>query len=116
MLDSVPHIAVDRGERDKVFLSEENITKGSKVRIRSDSDILVFINYDRDEMSSAQGMDLIPGLTPYTPRGLPGLMVIIVAISGLIIAVDMIIITQGGRSIVDIFQKKRKGKENAMEK
>lgn len=111
MLDSIPHIAVDRGEREKIFLSEENITKGSKVKISSDENILVFINYDRDDLYSAQGSDLIPGLTPPTYRGMPDPIVMIVAISGLILAIDMLIVAQGGKSIIDIMKKGKRKKE-----
>jgi hypothetical protein len=113
MLDSIPRIAVDRGERDNIFLSEENITKGSTVRIKSDEQVLVFINYDRDHLYSAQGMDLIPGLTPPTFRGMPSFFVIIVVISGLIMAVDMLMIVQGNRSIVDFFLKGNNVKKNS---
>jgi hypothetical protein len=107
MLDSIPRIAVDRGERETIFLSDENITKGSNVRIKTDENVLVFLNYDRDQLNSAQGMDLIPGLTPPTIRGMPDLKVIIVTVSGLIIALDMLIVAQGHQTIFQFFTKKK---------
>jgi hypothetical protein len=107
MLDSIPRIAVDRGERENIFLSEENITKGSSVKIKAESNVLVFLNYDRDQLYSAQGMDLIPGLTPPTMRGMPDLKVGIVGISGLIIVLDMLIVAQGQRTLFDMFGRRR---------
>ncbi len=105
MLDSVPRIAVDRGLRDKIFLSDENITKGSLVKVSSDGPVMVFINYDRDTLWAPQGVDLIPGLTPPTYRGLPDLLPTIVAIAGAAIIMDMIAVAIGWRSIADIALK-----------
>jgi hypothetical protein len=116
ILDGNPHIAVDRGQRETIFLSEENITKGSRVEIEAEKNVLVFINYDRDDVYSAQGMDLIPGLTPPTPRGMPDLIVIIVVFSGLVLAVDMLVVSQGGKSIVDIINIKRSKDPNEVRK
>lgn len=113
MLDGIPHIAVDRGQRETILLTEEDIIGGSTVKINSDNNVMVFINYDMDDQYSAQGMDLIPGLTPPVKRGMPDLIVIVVAVSGLIIALDMLVVSQGSRSIVDVFhgiiKKKKKG-------
>ena len=108
-LDSIPRIAVDRGQREEIFLSEENITKGSRVKVSADHNVLVFINYDRDYLYSAQGVDLIPGLTPPTFRGLPDPIAIVVVVSGLIIALDMVMVAHGSRSMIDIFLPSGRG-------
>jgi len=102
MLDSLPHIAVDRGRRDEISLSEENITKGSLVKVKADSPVMVFINYDRDTVYNPQGMDLVPGLTPPKYRGLPDLVPGLVAFSGLALMVDMMAVACGRRSILDV--------------
>ncbi|MDG6225937.1 MAG: hypothetical protein QCI82_10560 [Candidatus Thermoplasmatota archaeon] len=105
MLDSVPRIAVDRSLRDSIFLSRENMTRGSLMRVKSDSPVLVFINYDRDTLSSAQGIELIPGLTPPVNRRLPDIIPGFVAVSGMVLMVDMIAVSWGGRSIGHISLK-----------
>lgn len=110
ILDSIPRIAVDRGERDKIFLSEENITKGSFVKVDAAKNVMVFLNYDRDNVYSAQGIDLIPGLTPPTMRGMPDPIVITVVLSGLVIALDMLIVAQGHRTIFGLFDHRKDGR------
>jgi hypothetical protein len=96
-------------------LSWTNITRGSTVKIKADKPILVFINYDnynrytdplnRWQSNFPQGIDLIPGLTPPSMRGLPDVPALIVIISGIIIAVDMILVTVGRTPIIDLFKK-----------
>jgi hypothetical protein len=81
----------------------DNITKGSTVKIKADHPVLLFINYNKDQSYYPQGVDLIPGLTPPVKRGLPEAPALIVAISGVIIAADVILITVGKRSMVELF-------------
>jgi hypothetical protein len=107
MLDSVPRIAVDRNDRDEVRLTKENITKGSMLDVKSEKDVMVFINYDEDHVWEAQGIELIPGLTPPTYRGMPDLIAIIVALSGAIIILDMLIVGSGMKSISDFYSRDR---------
>jgi hypothetical protein len=123
-VDRIPRILVHEDDPqtyeliDKV--SWKNITKGSYVKIKADHPVLVFIDYDnsnrygytrfgdisnRYQSSYPQGMDLIPGLTPPTKRGLPELPTWIVVISGMVIAIDMAVVGVGKRSMVEFFQK-----------
>jgi len=81
----------------------DNITKGSTVKITAENPVLVFINYNKDQSYYPQGVDLIPGLTPPVKRGLPEAPTLIVAISGIIVAADVIMITVGKRSMVEMF-------------
>jgi hypothetical protein len=105
VLDDIPRIAIHDDDPNE-FTQEvewENITKGSTVKIKSSSPILVFINYIKDQPRYPHGVDLIPGLTPPTMRGLPGPPTMIVLFSGMIIVADVIMITVGRRSIVELF-------------
>ena len=85
------------------FIEWDNITKGSTVKIKAEHPVLVFINYNKAQSYYPQGVDLIPGLTPPVKRGLPEAPTLIVAISGVIIAADVIFITVGKRSMVELF-------------
>jgi hypothetical protein len=102
-MDDIPRIAVDRSDRDLISLEWENITKGSTVTIKSDDPVLVMVNYNKDQRRYPQGIDLIPGLTPPTMRGLPDPPTMIVAFSGLVISADILMIAVGRRSIVEVF-------------
>ncbi|UCE37993.1 MAG: hypothetical protein JSW00_01775 [Thermoplasmata archaeon] len=102
-LDSTPRIAVDDGDSEEIHLDWENITLGSTVKVKSKHPVMVFINYNRDQRYLPQGIDLIPGLTPPTKRGLPEIPTLIVAVSGLIIAADLLMIPVGRRSLVEVF-------------
>lgn len=123
-VDRVPRIIIHEDDIETYELidkvSWKNITKGSYVKIKADHPVLVFIDYDnsnrygytrygdysnRWQSSYPQGMDLIPGLTPPTKRGLPELPTWIVVISGIVIAIDMAIVGVGRRSMVEFFQK-----------
>jgi hypothetical protein len=110
-LDYIPRISVHE-ENNRIVpehekwvqkVSWENITKGSTVKIKSSSPVLVLINYVKDQPRYPHGADLIPGLSPPTMRGLPEPPTMIVLFSGMIIAADMIMITVGRRSIVELF-------------
>jgi hypothetical protein len=102
-LDDIPRIAVDRSDRELIFLSEENITKGSTLTVTASDQVLVFINYNRDQVYYPHGTDLIPGLTPPTFRGLPELPTILVVAGGMIVIADTIMIALGRKSIVEFF-------------
>jgi len=108
-LDHIPRIDVHdddvEGFEFRQKVSWENITKGSTVKIESAHPVLVFINYDKDQSYYPQGVDLIPGLTPPTRRSLPDLPATIVFISGIVIAIDMVMVAIGKRSIVEVFGK-----------
>ncbi len=101
--NAIPRIAVDDGDEEEIFLSWEDLKEGSTVNIKSSHPVLVFINYNKDQRYYPHGVDLIPGLTPPTMRGLPDPPTLIVAVSGMIIAADVIMIAVGRRSIVEIF-------------
>ncbi|MCK5561196.1 MAG: hypothetical protein KAJ51_11400 [Thermoplasmata archaeon] len=105
-LDHMPTIAIHEDDENTFTqkVSWENITKGSTVKVKSSKPVLVFINYIKDQSYYPQGVDLIPGLTPPTRRSLPEFHTMVVVISGLIIAVDMIIVAVGRRSIVEVFK------------
>jgi hypothetical protein len=102
-IDDKPHIAVDDGDDEITFLDWNNITKGSTVTVKSEDPVMVLVNHNRDQRYYPKGIDLIPGLTPPTKRGLPDPPTIIVAFSGFIIAADIIMIAVGRRSIVEVF-------------
>jgi hypothetical protein len=102
-LDDKPHIAVDDGDDELIFLDWQNITKGSTVTIKSQDPIMVMVNYNKDQYYLPKGIDLIPGLTPPTKRGLPDPPTLIVAFSGFVIAADVIMIAAGRKSMVEVF-------------
>ncbi len=102
-IDDRPHIIVDYTQQENIFLDWDNITKGSTVKIKSTHPVLVLVNYNKDQPRYPQGMDLIPGLTPPTMRGLPEPPTMIVIFSGMIIAADMLMVAVGRRSIVELF-------------
>ena len=111
-IDSIPRISAHEVSYDVVEddmqpwvqkVSWENITKGSVVTVKASSPVLVLIEYSKDDSNWPQGIDLIPGLTPPSIRGLPEFPTLIVIISGLIIAVDMVIVLVGRKSIVEMF-------------
>ena len=84
-------------------VSWENITKGSVVNVKASSPVLVLIEYNKDDSYYPQGIDLIPGLSPPSIRGLPEFPTVLVIISGMIIAVDMVVVAIGRKSIVEMF-------------
>ncbi len=106
-LDRIPRIAIHEDDPNTFTqkVSWENITKGSTVEIKSESPVLVLLNYNKDQPRYPQGMDLIPGLTPPTKRSLPEIPTMIVLISGIVIAIDMILITVGRSSMAEVFKK-----------
>jgi hypothetical protein len=107
MLDSVPRIAVDRHDREQVRLTSENITKGSMLYVESEKEVMVFVNYDQDRVWEAQGIELVPGLTPPAYRGMPDLITTIVAISGIFVILDMLFVGSGIRSFSDFYSRER---------
>ena len=106
-LDRIPRIAVHENDLDTTKLldkvSFENITQGSVLKIKSKYPVLVFIDYNKDQSYYPQGADLIPGLTPPTKRSLPEFPAMVVIVAGIIIAIDMIIVATGKKSLVESF-------------
>lgn len=106
-LDRIPRIAVQEDDPETAKLlqkvSFENITQGSVMKIKSEHPVLVFIDYNKDQAYYPQGADLIPGLTPPTKRSLPEFPAMVVIIAGMIIAIDMIIVATGKKSLVESF-------------
>ncbi len=102
-LDAVPKIAVDHSRSEEISLERKNITLGSTVTVKSTHPILVFINYNKDDSNLPSGVDLIPGLTPPTKRGLPEIPTLIVAFAGLVLVADVVSAAVGRRSIVEVF-------------
>jgi hypothetical protein len=102
-LDAIPRIAVDHSRVDEYELSRENITLGSTVTVKSTHPVMVFINYNKDDWNFPSGVDLIPGLTPPTKRGLPEIPTIIVAFAGIVLIADVVATAMGRRSIVEVF-------------
>ena len=108
VLDRIPRISIHRDDVDqdqyRYKVSWDNITKGSTVKITASNPVLVMIEYNKDQPWYPQGIDLIPGLTPPTKRGLPEFPTLIVVFSGIIVAIDAIFIVIGRRSIVEVFK------------
>jgi hypothetical protein len=107
-LDYLPSIVIHRDDPNLFTqkMERENITKGSTVKIKADHPVLVMVNYNKDEIYSPQGVDLIPGLSPPIIRSLPDFPAILVIIAGVIIAIDMLMIVVGRRSIAEVYKKK----------
>jgi hypothetical protein len=108
-LDRIPRIAVhnDDVEVEKLIhkLSQENITKGSTLKVKAKHPVLVFINYMKDNSYYPQGMDLIPGLGQPAKRGLPDFTAWVVILSGIFIAVDIVLVSIGRKSMIEGFLK-----------
>ena len=97
----VYRIVVDDKMKKTVYLTRDNITKGTTLEVKADKDVEVFVNYNRDFAGYASGIDIIPGLSAPSPRGLPEGQSMLVTMGGIIVAVDVVIVAAGGRSLID---------------
>ena len=97
----VYRIVVDDKLRKEVYLTRDNITKGTTLEVKADKDVEVFVNYNRDFVGYASGIDIIPGLSAPSPRGLPEGQSMLVTMGGIIVAMDVVIVAAGGRSLID---------------
>ncbi len=97
----VYRIVVDNNKRDEVYLTRENITKGTTLTVKADKDVLVFVDYERDYPRYVTGIDMIPGLKAPEPRGLPEGQPMLVAIGGIVVAADIMVVMGGRRPLID---------------
>ena len=100
-------IVVDNNKREEVYLTWENLTKGTTLKVNAEKDVMVFVDYNRDYQRYATGIDLIPGLESPTPRGIPEVQPMIVAIGGAIVAIDVLFVMGGHRPLIDQMKKWR---------
>ena len=100
-------IVVDNNKREEVYLTWENLTKGTTLKVNAEKDVMVFVDYNRDYQRYATGIDLIPGLESPTPRGIPEMQPMIVAIGGAIVAIDVLFVMGGHRPLIDQMKKWR---------
>jgi hypothetical protein len=97
----VYRIVVDDKLKKTVYLTRDNITKGTTLEVKADKDVEVFVNYNRDLVNYASGIDIIPGLSAPSPRGLPEGQSMLVTMGGIIVAMDVVMVAAGGRSLID---------------
>jgi hypothetical protein len=103
----VYRIVVDNNLKSTVYLSRDNITKGTTLSVKAEGEVMVFVDYNRDYQNYASGADLIPGLASPAPRGLPEAQPMIVALGGIVVAMDVIVVAGGGKSLIDRLWKWR---------
>jgi hypothetical protein len=100
-------IVVDNNKREEVFLTWDNITKGTTLKVTAEKDVMVFVDYNRDYQTYATGIDLIPGLESPAPRGIPAAQPMVVALGGAIVAMDVLFVMGGHRPLIDQLKKWR---------
>jgi len=103
----VYRIVVDNDLRKEVYLSRENITKGTTLTVEAEGEVMVFVDYNRDFVNYASGADVVAGLQSPAPRGLPEVQPMIVAFGGIIVAMDVLVVAGGRKSLVDRIWKWR---------
>ncbi len=100
-------IVVDNNKREEVYLTWDNLTKGTTLTVKAEKDVMVFVNYNRDYQRYATGIDLVPGLESPAPRGIPAVQPMVVAIGGVIVAIDVLFVMGGHRPLIDQLRKWR---------
>ena len=103
----VYRIVVDNNKRDQVYLTWDNLTKGTTLKVDAEKDVLVFVDYERDYQRYVTGMDIIPGLESPAPRGVPETQPLLVAVGGVIVAMDVLFVMGGHRPLIDQLRKWR---------
>jgi hypothetical protein len=103
----VYRIVVDTKMKNQVYLTRDNLTKGTTLKVTGSKDLLVFADYERDFQTYATGIDVIPGLRSPTPRGLPEAQSVLVTAGGIVVAMDIVIVAGGGKSLLDKLWKWR---------
>jgi hypothetical protein len=102
----VYRIVVDNNKREEVMLTWEQL-KGTTLKVQAEHDVMVFVDYDRDHQTYVTGIDLIPGLESPAPRGVPETQGMLVAIGGIIVAIDVLFVMGGHRPLIDQLKKWR---------
>lgn len=100
-------IVVDNNKRDEVYLTWDNLTKGTTLTVKAEKDVMVFVNYNRDYQRYATGIDIVPGLESPAPRGIPAVQPMVVAIGGIIVAIDVLFVMGGHQPLIDQLRKWR---------
>jgi len=94
-------VNLDGAAEQGISLSE--IRAGVVMNVRSDKPVMLLLKYNRDDPYDAMAMDLIPGLQPPSPRGLPSAQTGIVAMASLLMAADCTLVIGGRRAFIDLF-------------
>jgi hypothetical protein len=94
-------VNLDGAAEQGITLSD--IRNGTVMHVTAKQPVMLFLKYNRDEPYDAEAMDLIPGLQPPSPRGLPSPQLGIVAAASVLIAADCVIVVGGRRSFIDLF-------------
>ncbi len=102
----VYRIVVDNNKREEIKLTWEQL-KGTTLTVEAENDVMVFVDYDRDHQTYVTGIDLIPGLESPAPRGVPETQGLLVAIGGIIVAIDVLFVMGGHRPLLDQLRKWR---------
>jgi len=80
-----------------------DIREGLVMHVDSKKPVMLLLKYNRDDQYEAMAMDLIPGLQPPAPRGLPSPQTGIVAMAGVVMAADCTLVIGGRRAFIDLF-------------
>lgn len=80
-----------------------DIRNGTVLKVSAEKPVMVLLKYNRDEMYEAESMDLIPGIAPPSPRGIPTPQASIVAMASILMAADITLVVGGRRAFVDLF-------------
>jgi hypothetical protein len=97
----VYRIVVDNNKREEIYLTRDNITKGTTLTVKAEKDVMVFVDYGRDYQRYVTGVDLIPGLAAPQTRGLPEGQPLLVAIGGIVVAADILVVMGGRRPLIE---------------
>ncbi|MBM4249055.1 MAG: hypothetical protein FJ149_06410 [Euryarchaeota archaeon] len=84
-------------------ITVNDIRNGTVLKVTADKPVMVLLKYNRDEMYETEAMDLIPGIAPPSPRGLPTPQATIVAMASILMAADVTLVVGGRRAFVDLF-------------
>jgi hypothetical protein len=103
----VYRIVVDNNKREEVYLTWDDLTKGTTLSVKAEKEVMVFVDYERDYQRYVTGIDLIPGLESPAPRGIPEGQPMLVAIGGMIVAIDVLFVMGGRNPLIDQLRKWR---------
>ena len=80
-----------------------DIRNGTVMHVKADKPVMLLLKYNRDEQYEAMAIDLIPGVMPPSPRGMPTTETGIVSVASVMMAVDCVFVIGGRKSFIDLF-------------
>jgi hypothetical protein len=84
-------------------ITVSDIRNGTVLKVTADKPVMMLLKYNRDEQYEAESIDLIPGIAPPGPRGIPTPQMGIVAMASILMAADVTMVVGGRKAFIDLF-------------